>query len=84
MNTDRIGSSIWPSGLAGIANPYPARRRGHVVLVAPLLGELEVGGLRLRPGAHGLHPMPAADDGLPTLYRFTDAADPARVVFVTQ
>ena len=49
-----------------------------------LSGSLNVGGTWFEPGATGAYPMPTASDGLPTLYRFSEATDPARVVFVTQ
>jgi hypothetical protein len=81
---DAIGGSVWPLGNTGFANLFPADRRAYAVILAPLLGSLQAGTLRLAPGASGVFPLAAADDGLPVRDEWTDAADAPRVVFLTQ
>jgi hypothetical protein len=80
---DHVGGSIWPAGTHGIANLRPGPR-GHVVVLAPLLGSLNVGTLRLPAGSHGVFPLPGASNGRPTLYEFSDSCDPPRVFFATE
>jgi hypothetical protein len=80
---DHVGGSIWPGGLRGIANLRPGPR-GHIVVLQPLVGTLDVGDVRVPEGGKGVYPLPAGGNGRPTLYQFSDPADPPRVVFVTE
>jgi hypothetical protein len=79
MKPDHVGCSIWPAGLTGFANLRNGR--GCILVLAPLIGRLEVGDMRLECCAAGICPMPPAPGRMPTVYRFTHEADPARVVF---
>jgi hypothetical protein len=81
---DAVGSSVWPAGLTGWAVLYPAARRAYAVCLAPLIGALHVGSLRLAPGSVGAFPLDATADGLPLLYELQNPADAGRVVFVTE
>jgi len=81
---DAVGTALWPTARDGVASLYPRHRRGHVVLLDQLVGDLRVGDLLIRAGTRGTFPMPTTNDGLPLLYAFTHDADPPRTVFITQ